>query len=595
MIRRRRRIAGGALAVVVLGWLFVSSVRTDGIPENVRIGGVDVGDLGLEAARARLQPIITQRLRRNITFRSSDDASLSITLPGSSISSGAQLDEALEAARTSRGRIGRLLSRFGIASQRDIPLRFAISGNAIDAVVDTAEGNLGSRPIAANVVKEGTQLVVVKSREGRSVDRATLVARTRELPAQVQVPVRVVTPAISDATAQRAKDLAEQMRARPREVTYRQATVILNPATVTKALTFTARGNELLADLDPKVLRAALAKPLGIVERAPQNAKWRLGATRAILLASRPGNRLDADALTSAIRTNPQATTIAATIVNEQPERTTEKARALKIREKVSEFTTPYDCCQNRVVNIGVAARVIDGTILQPGERFSLNDRLGERTAARGFVEAPAIEGGELKPSIGGGVSQVATTLYNAAYFGGLELIDHTPHSFYISRYPKGREATVSWRTPDLVFRNNWDAAVLIDVTTARNAITVRMYSSKLGRRVETSATEPSNIVETKTITRFKPELPPGTKKIVQGKGFVGFTITNRRKVYRDDEVISDTSFSWTYRPENEIVEVGPDLPKDQTDTGTSTATTTTPATPGGTTTGSGTSTAKSP
>lgn len=584
-------MAAAALALVVLGGIFVTSVRTDGIPENVRVGGVDVGELSVEAARARLQPMIDTRLGRNVTFRSSDDPSLSISLPGSSISNGAQLDEALEAARTSRGRFGRLMSRFGFASPREIPLRFSLSGDAIDAVVDTADGNLGSRPISANVVKRGTDLLVVKSREGRSVDRTTLVARTRELPAEVQVPVRVVAPSISDTTAQRAKDLAEQMRSAPREVSYQQSTVMLNPSTVTKALTFTARGNELLPDLNAKALRAALAKPLGIVERAPQNAKWRLGATRAILIAARPGNMLDAAALTSAIRNNPKATTVAATVVNEQPERTTEEARALKIREKVAEFTTPYDCCQNRVVNIGVGSRIVDGTILKPGERFSLNDKLGQRTRARGFVEAPAIEGGEIKPSVGGGVSQLATTLYNAAYFGGLELLDHTPHSFYFARYPRGREATVSWPSPDLVFRNNWDAAVLIDVTTARNSLTVRMYSSKLGRRVETSATEPSNIVETKTITRFKPELAPGTKNIVQGKGFVGFTITNRRKVYKDDELISDTSFPWTYRPENEIVEVGPDLPDEPTDTtGTGTSTTST-----GTATGSGTSTAATP
>jgi hypothetical protein len=102
------------------------------------------------------------------------------------------------------------------------------------------------------------------------------------------------------------------------------------------------------------------------------------------------------------------------------------------------------------VTNIQRGAEIIDGTIVGPGERFSLNDVLGRRTIERGFVEAPQIYAGRLEDAVGGGVSQIATTTYNAAFFAGVQIVTHQPHEFYISRYPMGREATVSWGGPEL-------------------------------------------------------------------------------------------------------------------------------------------------
>jgi vancomycin resistance protein YoaR len=119
-------------------------------------------------------------------------------------------------------------------------------------------------------------------------------------------------------------------------------------------------------------------------------------------------------------------------------------------------------------------------------ELFSMNEVLGERTIAKGYVPAPQILGNTFADSVGGGISQVATTLYNGAFFAGLELIEHRPHSLYIDRYPLGREATISWGGPELIFRNDWPAAVLIDVKASENSINVRFFSTRLARRIET-------------------------------------------------------------------------------------------------------------
>jgi vancomycin resistance protein YoaR len=100
-----------------------------------------------------------------------------------------------------------------------------------------------------------------------------------------------------------------------------------------------------------------------------------------------------------------------------------------------------------------------------PGESFDLNAHVGPRDTARGFVEAPQILEGQFVNRVGGGVSQFATALFNAVFFSGLEDVTHTPHSYWIKRYPPGREATVSYPLPDLIFKNDSPHGVLIDTS----------------------------------------------------------------------------------------------------------------------------------
>ena len=146
----------------------------------------------------------------------------------------------------------------------------------------------------------------------------------------------------------------------------------------------------------------------------------------------------------------------------------TADARTLRIREQVSAFTTYFPYADYRNTNIGRAAELVDGTILKPGETFSLNDTVGERTRANGFTEGFIIEDGVFKEDLGGGVSQMATTTFNAMFFAGLEDVEHKTHSFYIDRYPVGREATVAWGSVDLRFRNDTPYGVLITAGSPR-------------------------------------------------------------------------------------------------------------------------------
>jgi vancomycin resistance protein YoaR len=168
------------------------------------------------------------------------------------------------------------------------------------------------------------------------------------------------------------------------------------------------------------------------------------------------------------------------------PAVTAREARSLT--HLIGTFTTYYVPGQPRVTNIKQIARDVDDTLVAAGARFSLNATAGQRTKQGGYVEAPFIADGQIEPSIGGGVSQFSTTLYNAAYFAGLQLDSHQPHSFFIDRYPAGREATLNYPDIDMTWTNDTAAPVLIRTSTDNNSVAVSLYGDNDGRRVEAHA-----------------------------------------------------------------------------------------------------------
>jgi vancomycin resistance protein YoaR len=173
-----------------------------------------------------------------------------------------------------------------------------------------------------------------------------------------------------------------------------------------------------------------------------------------------------------------------------------------------------------------VVAAEVDGALIMPGETFSLNTFTGPRGTAQGYVEAAVIQNGALSKAVGGGISQFATTMFNAVFFAGLEDVFHKPHSFYISRYPAGREATVYEGAIDLQWRNDTDTGVYVDTQWAPGSITVTFYGTK---RYEIQAIEGA---------RRNHREPAYQEKVDDGNctpqpGVPGFDITVTR-VFRD-------------------------------------------------------------
>ena len=147
------------------------------------------------------------------------------------------------------------------------------------------------------------------------------------------------------------------------------------------------------------------------------------------------------------------------------------------------------------------------GTVVKPGETFSVNGTVGQRTAAKGFVEAGAIANGEHVNEIGGGVSQFATTMFNAAYFAGLDITVYQAHSEHFDRYPRGREATMGFPNPDMAWKNDTPYGILIWTSWTAGSVTVQLWSTQYAYGQQTGSTESRSgnctIVSTQRTTRY--------------------------------------------------------------------------------------------
>jgi vancomycin resistance protein YoaR len=277
-------------------------------------------------------------------------------------------------------------------------------------------------------------------------------------------------------------------------------------------------------------------------------------------------------------------------VASSPPRVSTAEAKAMGIKETVGSYTTEFGGVANRIHNVQLVAHLIDRHLIAPGEEFSFNKTTGDRNASKGFLEAPVIINGELSNALGGGVCQVSTTVFNAAYEAGLPIVSRTNHALYISHYPQGRDATVNYPDTDLKFTNDTGHWLLLRTWVGSSSLTVALYGTAVHRRV-VSETGPLVVTGPPPVRKIKdPSLLVG-ETVVEEPGSSSLKTTNKRTVYdATGKLISDTTFYSSYRGEMRLVRVGTKpLPKgDQTGTtttGTTTTTTTTTKTKTTTTT----------
>jgi vancomycin resistance protein YoaR len=239
------------------------------------------------------------------------------------------------------------------------------------------------------------------------------------------------------------------------------------------------------------------------------------------------------------------------------PKRHAAEVEALGIKEPLGTFATRHACCQPRVSNIHRIAELINSTIVMPGEVFSLNQHVGKRTIENGFVSAPGIEDGDMRDSVGGGVSQFTTTFYNAVLRAGLEILERQAHSYWFERYPMGHEATLSWPKPDFVWKNDSPTAVLIACSFTERSITVALWGKSDGRRVAFGASSPMEAVAPPIEMLPNSEIDPEKEKTKDG-GRMGFSVMTTRTVTMPDKTTRTDRRKVTYKPQVRRVEVHP-------------------------------------
>jgi vancomycin resistance protein YoaR len=243
-----------------------------------------------------------------------------------------------------------------------------------------------------------------------------------------------------------------------------------------------------------------------------------------------------------------------------EPELTTARADELGIRTKLVSFTTQMGASSsNRIHNVHLMADFIDGTVIRPGETFSYNKVVGPRTADRGFLEGQEIIGSLVLPSIGGGVCQTATTLFNDAFQLGLPILERTNHNLYLSHYPLGRDATVSWGGPDLVFRNDLEHGLLIKASYTDQTLTFTFYGTPSGRRVVSHTGPQTNWTQPKLSYAVDPTAPRGSMRVVPGTGELGFDVVVTRDVYTSTgKLLRHNVFRSHYIPDSPTAVYGP-------------------------------------
>lgn len=497
--KTRRRLLqvllGMGIAVVVFVGLVASAYLLDGRgePSTIRgltIAGQPAGDLDHRELSRTLS-----RLRNQV-----EGSEIRIDLPDgprflTAAEIGISLDEDRVAeAAMSEGQGGDSFDRFrawlgSFTTARHLPLHLTYDRDRAAEVVAGFENLVVESPIEPRLVLGRDQALVVRDgTEGRRVDEAAIVERLADQveaggPFDVDAPTVALEPEIDEADL---ADLATKLNV----LTADGATIRVAdeerfiPASALRVRLDVSSSEGLpVPRFDLDSLQRLIEHTFGDVELGGEDPVFDIVDDEPVVLeeGEPPLECCDEEAasiVAEAVLTDRPGTITLQPKPSEDP-RLVQWAKGEGVIEKVAEFTTNHACCQARVSNIQRFADIVRGVYLLPGERLSLNGHVGERTRERGFVPAGTILRGHLVPTVGGGVSQFATTMFNAAFFAGFDFIDYQSHSIYFSRYPYGREATISWPAPDLEFENTTDYPALIWTSYTDTSITASIYSTK--------------------------------------------------------------------------------------------------------------------
>jgi vancomycin resistance protein YoaR len=548
--RRWLRPAVWALAAVVgLGlvaygalWLSVGPQ----VPRGATVAGVPVGGLSRPEAVARLDALDTGGLVVSV-----DGVQRRLSAPRLGLSFDP--DGSVAAAGS---RAWNPIALVGQWLRHDVVPAVDVDEQALGATLRRLARGVDNSARQGRITYDGTQVVTVMPRQGLELDESAAAALiTRGFPQQsgvVVLPLRTVAPEVSAAEVQRvASGLAVSAVAAPVVLRVAGEDVEIPPPLLAANLTFVPRDGTLVPDVDGAGLHEALADQLAPVEKPAKDAAFDVSSGRPKVVAAKAGFGVGDDELArgvSAVLGAPAGERVVdLDRVPLAPDLTTKQAKQLGVKRVVSSYTQYFPYAAYRVTNIGLAAKKIDETILQPGDTFSLNGIVGERTPENGFVKGYVIgEGNELIEDYGGAVSTITTATWHTAFFAGMTRLEQRAHGFWISRYTPGLEATVSWGSLDLRFRNDTPYGVLVTTAMTSESVTVTMWSTKYWD-ITAEFGPRTGITGSSTVYSTAPNC-------VAQEGVDGFDITVTRVWGRDGEAVRKEPLSTSYDPAPTVI-----------------------------------------
>ena len=546
----------GVLAVVA-AWGFDSRAHHRAVLPNALLADKRVRGMDKAELEAWVHTTAEKFATAQVDVRTGADngaGGFTATIPelGVAVDEARTVTDALAADRTGSApaRVWRWVRSF--VSPVRLPVAITVDRKTLDRVV--AERDKGRiAPVEPGVALKDNRLDGVAGKNGRGVDpkelaEALSLAKPGEGSLVVTLGITSIPPRFSKADADRLAAEGEQVAEAGLQVDAGGKSATIGADALRSWLRAVPGESTLLLALKPDAdVVDGLAELLPDAGTKPVDAGFTVSGGRVSITAAKTGtaccasearNLIDAALADPAKRSVP----VSLPLRTVAPTRDEEAARKLGIVEQVATFTTPHNAGEPRVTNIHVMADTIQGTVIPPGGTFSINGIVGMRTKEKGYVEAPIISGDyKFETDVGGGVSQFATTMFNAAFLAGLDIPEFAMHGLYISRYPYGREATLSFPGPDLKVRNSTPYGVLVWPTYTGSSITVSLYSTKY-----LASSQQTDQLRTESEPKPPADAPKEPPPEVPGP-CVAVT-TTRTRVYLDGRSVVDR-FSGLYAP----------------------------------------------
>lgn len=551
---RRGRAAAiwttAVVAVLVLGYVGAAWYFQDKVPNNTSVDGINVGGLSAPAAIDRIESEFAER----------EPVPLSVTMADNSLEMdpealGLDVDAAASIEPLTGFSLNPVSMWTHLTGAGDIDPIAVIDEDAAHAELENARSSLEVEPVEGAIALADGAADVTEASDGIRVDVPASVEIIREqwltADGAVELAYTLEEPEVTQAAVDEAMEtIVTPLLSGPVTVTVDDISQDLSPAELTAASMFTAEDGALKLTMDGGILTNTLVEHNDGFKSDGKDAQIVIQNGAPAIIPSEVGRGLNPDDLAegvyeAALSTDDRLAEMEMTEAD--AEFTTADAEELGVKEVVGEFSTPLTADNVRTQNLINGTSIINNYLLKPGDTFSLIQALGPVTAERGFVSSGVVENGFATTAMGGGLSQLSTTTYNAAYFAGMDLVEHKPHSRWFSRYPEGREATMWEPSVDMKFKNSTPYGALVQAWVAGGSVHVRIWSTEY-YDVTYGSSGRYNVTSPTTKYNTSPNCVP------ESGGQPGFSINGWRERHIDGALDHRDEWSWTYQPWHNVV-----------------------------------------